>query len=109
MIHNRKRKRELRRNEKGRIGLDPWVDHDKLLVEKTPGEILLDDTVPVTQDNPKLIVKLKVPQEKEHKSSPTTERKKQTKEQKEAKKLRKAKLVVKDHHKDAATKQWARG
>jgi hypothetical protein len=64
--------------------------------------------VPCTEEKPKLMVKLKVLQEKEYKSSPmsrpTPERKRQT--EKEKNKLRKAKLVVKDHNKAEATKQW---
>ena len=50
-------------------------------------------------------------QAKEHENiptcRPTPERRKTVKEQKEEKKLRKVKLVVKKHQKDAVTKQWA--
>ena len=72
--------------EKAETGLDSWVDHNELLGEKTPGKILLGDTVPVTQEKPKLILKLKVTQEREQESRLTPERKKQTREQKEEKK-----------------------
>jgi hypothetical protein len=44
-------------------------------------KILLDDTVPVTQERTKLILKLKVTHEKEEESRLTPGRKKQTREE----------------------------
>ena len=44
--------------EKEETGLERWVEHDVMLAEKTPGEIFLNDTLPVTQERPKLLLTL---------------------------------------------------
>ena len=79
--------------ERAETGLDPWVDYVELLGEKTPEEILLDDTVPVLQERPRLMIKLKMTQEKKKDT-----KEEHTKEQKAEKKTQRAKLVVREHH-----------
>ena len=54
--------------EEGRIRaekeLDPRVYHEETLDEKKPEEILMDDTVPVVQERPRLKMKFKMKNEK---------------------------------------------
>ena len=66
--HDTQRKEEERmeeEREKEETGLNRWVDHDMMLVDKTPGEILLNDTLPVMQERPKLTMTLPVPRVRE--------------------------------------------
>ena len=76
--------------ERAETGLDPWVDYVELLGEKTPEEILLDDTVPVLQERPRLMIKLKMTQEKKKDTKEG-----HTKEQKAEKTAQRGKCVPK--------------
>ena len=74
--HNTQRKEEERmeeEREKEETGLNRWVDHDMMLVDKTPVEILLNDTLPVMQERPKLTMTLPVPRVREPENIPATD------------------------------------
>ena len=49
--------------ERAETGLDLWVDQNELLGEKMPDKILLDETVSVLQERPKLMWKPKMTQD----------------------------------------------
>ena len=53
---NKVRKKERLEEERiiAETGLDPWVDHEETLREKTPEVILMDNTVPVVQERPRI-------------------------------------------------------
>ena len=46
--------------EKEKTGFERCVDHDVMLADKTPGEIFLNDTLPVKQERLKLLLTLQV-------------------------------------------------
>jgi hypothetical protein len=96
--------------EKKEKGLERWVDHDVMPEDETPEKIFLNDTLPVAQDRPKLLLTLPLPRLGDYEdmlgSKPTPVRKKKIKEQNEEKIMKKAKLVVKEHNMDTATRQW---
>ena len=101
---DKQRKEEERREgewERAETGLDSWVDHEEPLGEKTPDEILLDNTVPVLQQTPRLMWKPKMTQDKKK-----DKKEELTKEQKTDKKTPRAKLVVKEPHRIEGTKYY---
>ena len=87
--------------ERQRAGLDPWVDHEEPLGEKTQDEIMLNYTVPVLQERPRLMWKTKMRQDKKK-----DEKEELIKEQRTEKKIPGEKLVVKEHLRIEGTKYY---
>ena len=77
--------------------------------KETPGEIYLNDTLPVAPDRQRLLGTLLVPKLMDYEEMPgikvTPTRKKTIKEQQEKKRKKKAKLVVKEYRLDTTTKK----
>ena len=78
------------------------MDHDLSPDEETPGEMYLNDTLPVAPERQRLLMTLMVPKLRDQ-SDPYKEKD----NERTARGKKKEKLVVKEHCLDTTTKKWS--